>query len=58
MASQARQQIITIHIFPNISRSKGNQIVKFGQLIEYNTRNIFLEKSCTKCGEEASPRPF
>ena len=58
MASQARQQIITIHIFPNISRSKGNQIVKFGQLIEYNTRNIFLEKSCTKCGGEASPRPF
>ena len=33
MASQARQQIITIHVFPNISRSKGNQIVKFGQLI-------------------------
>ena len=58
MASQARQQIITIHIFPNISRSKGNQIVKFGQLIEYNTKNIFLEKSCTKCGGEASPRPF
>ena len=58
MASQARQQIITIHIFPNISRSKGNQIVKFGQLIEYNTRNIFLEKSCTKYGGEASPRPF
>ena len=58
MASQARQQIITIHIFPNISRSKGNQIVKFGQLIEYNTRNIFLEKSCTKCGGEASPRLF
>ena len=58
MASQARQQIITIHIFPNISRSEGNQIVKFGQLTKYNTRNIFLEKSCTKCGGEASPRPF
>ena len=27
---------------PNISRSKGNQTMKFGQLIEYN-RNIFLQ---------------
>ena len=26
-------------------RSKGNQTMKFGQLIEYNLRNIFLEKS-------------
>ena len=32
--------------------------MKFGQLIEYNIRNIFLEKSCTKYGEETSPRPF
>ena len=24
-----------MHILPNISRSKGNQTVKFGQLIEY-----------------------
>ena len=24
------------HVFPNISRSKGNQIMKFGQLIECN----------------------
>ena len=29
---------------PNISRSKGNQAMKFGRLIEYNMRNIFLEK--------------
>ena len=45
-------------MIPNISRSKGNQTMKFGQLIEYNMRNIFLEKSHTKCGGEASPRPF
>ena len=31
---------------------------EFGQLLEYNMRNIFLEKSYTKCGEEASPRTF
>ena len=32
--------------------------MKFGQLIEYNLRNIFLEKSYKECGGEASPRPF
>ena len=32
--------------------------MKFGQLIEYNARNIFLEKSYTKFGGETSPRPF
>ena len=32
--------------------------MKFGQLIEYNIRNIFAEKSYTKCGEETIPRPF
>ena len=42
----------------NISRSKGNEIMKFGQLIECNMRKIFLEKSYTKCDGETSPRPF
>ena len=32
--------------------------MKFGQLIECNMRNIFLEKSYTKCGGETIPRPF
>ena len=32
--------------------------MKFGQLIECNIRNIFLEKSYAKCGGESSPRPF
>ena len=32
--------------------------MKFGQLKEYNTRNIFLEKSYTKCGWETSPWPI
>ena len=43
---------------PNISRNKGNQTMKFGQLIAYNMRNIFLEKSSTKCGGQTSPKPF
>ena len=58
MTSQTGQQITMIHILSNISRSKGNQTMNFGQLIEYNMKNIFLEKSCIKCDEEASPRPF
>ena len=47
-----------MHILPNILRSKNNQTMKVGQLIEYNMENIFLKKSYTKCGEETSPRPF
>ena len=58
MTSQTRQQIITIHLLPRISRSKGNQTMKFGQLIEYNMKKSLLEKSSTKCGGKASPRPF
>ena len=56
MMSQTGWQTITILVLPDISR-KGNQTMKFGQLMEYN-RNIFLEKSCKKCGIEISPRPF
>ena len=58
MTSQTGQQIITIHILPNISRSKDNQAMKFGQLIDYNMENTFLEKSYTRCGGEGSLRPF
>ena len=32
--------------------------MNFGQLIECNMQNIFLEKSYTKCDVETSPRPF
>ena len=31
--------------------------MKLGQLIEYNMKNIFLQKSYTKY-RDASPRPF
>ena len=49
MASQTGQQVITVLILFNISRSKGNQAMKFGQLIKHNIKNIFLERSYTKC---------
>ena len=32
--------------------------IKLGQLIEYNMRNNFLEKSYTKCDGESTPRSF
>ena len=58
MISQPGYQAIVMHILPNILRSKGNQTMEFGQSIEYNVRNIFIEKSCTKCGGETISRPF
>ena len=62
MTSHTGPQIITIHILPNISKIKGNHTMKFGQIIEYNMRNVFhtqnYKKSYTKCGEDISHRPF
>ena len=48
MTSQTGKQTIAIQTLPNISGSKGNQTIKFGQLKEYNMRKIFFEKSYTK----------
>ena len=45
MTSQPWKQIIAIHTLRNISRIKGNQTMKFSQLIIYDMRNTFLEKS-------------
>ena len=57
MTLVTRKQIITIHKLPNISRNKGNQTMKFGQLIEYDKRNIFLQKSYTNVVEKLVPDP-
>ena len=58
MTSQTGKQAIPIHILPNISRCKDNQTIKFSQLTENNMRNILLQKSCKKCGEENTPLSF
>ena len=45
MASQPGKQTITILILPNISHTKGNKTIKFGQVIEswsYNTKQLML----------------
>ena len=43
MTSQPGLQTVSIHMLSNISQSKGNHTMKFGQLIEYNKRNILLK---------------
>ena len=58
MTSQYGKRTIEKHILPNVSRRKGNQTMKFGQLIEYSMRNIFLEISYENCGGESIPRDF
>ena len=58
MMPQPGKQTIVIHVFPNVLRNKDNQAIKFGQLREYNMKNIFLEKPYTKRGGETSPGPF
>ena len=53
MMPKTGKQTIKIHILPNISRSKVNKTIQFGQMI-----NIFLEKPYTKCDGESILRPF
>ena len=58
MTSKPGKKTIAIHIIPNISRSKDKHTMKFVQLIEYNMRKVFLEKSYTKYGGESFPKPY
>ena len=45
-------------MLPNISRTKGNQTMKVGQLIKDNTRNIFLENHTQIVVEKLVLDPF
>ena len=47
MTSQADKHIITIHVLPNISISKDDQAMKFGQSIEYDLIDFFLQGKLT-----------
>ena len=58
MKFQPGLQAVAVHILPNISQSKGNQTIKFVQLIEYNKRNIFFQKLLGKWDRETSSRPL
>ena len=43
---------------PNIYRSKDNEAIKFGHLIEYNMRNIFFEIHTQNVTEKLIADPF
>ena len=58
MTSQIKQQMITIYILPDISRSKANQAMKLCQLIKYSMRYIFIQNSCRKWARETSSPPL
>ena len=44
MTSQPGFQTMAIYLLSTILQSKSNQTMKFGQLIKWNNRNIFLRK--------------
>ena len=48
MMSQARQQIITIHILPNISKGDDSQALKLGNLVKYSVKNTFSRAAFRK----------
>ena len=58
MTSQTEKQTITINILLDISKSKNNQTMRFGQVIEYSVRNISFQKSCRKWKRETNSDLF
>ena len=56
------EQTIVTHILPNISRIKGNQTMKFGQLIKCNMifkfQQIFLKSHTQNVIGKLAPDPF
>ena len=55
MTSKTGKQIITIHILPNISRSKGNKIMKFGQFINVTWKIPFSKNYMQNVVENLVP---
>ena len=58
MTLQPGYQTITIHILLNIAKSKGNQTMTFGQLIEYNKRNNFSKDHAENEAQRIVPDHF
>ena len=48
MTTQPGKQVIAVHILSNISKSKGDETKKCGQLIEYNMKKHFSSKTMHK----------
>ena len=47
-----------MHVLPNILGRKGNHTMKFGQLIEYNIRNIFVKNHRQNVEEKLFPDAY
>ena len=58
MTSQPGKQTIAIHTLPIISGIKGNQTMKFGQLIQCDMETLFLKKHTQNVMEKLFPDPF
>ena len=58
MTAQPRKQTTAIQILSKISKRKDNQAIKFGQLIEYNIRNIFVKNYTQNVEAKLFPDSF
>ena len=58
MTSQPGKQTIAINILPNISKSKGNQKMKFSHLIERNMKTFFSKNDTQNIVEKLFPDFF
>ena len=58
MTSQPGKQTIAINILPNISKSKGNQKMKFSHLIERNMKTLFSKNHTQNIVEKLFPDFF
>ena len=50
--SQTGTQMITMNVLSDISKSKGNKTMKFGQLLKSNMRNIFVKNYAENRGRK------
>ena len=58
MKPETEQQIVTIQVLSNISRSKDTQTMKIGQLIEYTMRKNFFRSYTRNMVEKLALDPF
>ena len=58
MKPETEQQIVTIQVLSNISRSKDTQTMKIGQLIEYTMRKNFFRSYTQNMVEKLALDPF
>ena len=58
MTHQPGKQTIAIHILYCISKSKGNQVMRSGKLVEYNKITITFQNLYITFGGEIGPGPF